>query len=359
MKGKDNDNNKDKYVPPKEFRTIYKGTYSQPLQRMWRIIYDDGRLPIEERETFLEEYTLKGKTDFNCTDWYSPDNTEHTDCYHPDCIKPGWKRNISYIMDINSPIGPKHTRTSAEEEIQVFEPKKIIFQSTSSTPDVPYGSSFNTIIIQCLYEDEETHETSFEVYGYIHWTGSCVIKKSVEKFAFSGMTDHQKEMDEALKNYIKENPNPKYSENTTKHITSPILSNSQPLECLENDQTFLNFSVLVDINDDSQNTLLHDLSNNEDMTTLNNNLVYDNILEKKEKELEKKGYLNKDIYCSSLANTFNTSFLNISEFSVFKEKTTKLKHKSDKFSESIKWIFSIVMLIIFFILTFKVKIYEY
>jgi len=29
---------------------------------MWRIIYDDGRLPIEERETFLEEYTLKGKT---------------------------------------------------------------------------------------------------------------------------------------------------------------------------------------------------------------------------------------------------------------------------------------------------------
>jgi len=27
-------------------------------------------------------------------------------------------------MDINSPIGPKHTRTSAEEEINVFEPTK-------------------------------------------------------------------------------------------------------------------------------------------------------------------------------------------------------------------------------------------
>jgi len=51
-----------KFTPPKEFRTIYVGTYNQPLKRMWRIIYDDGRLPFEERETFLEEYTLKGKT---------------------------------------------------------------------------------------------------------------------------------------------------------------------------------------------------------------------------------------------------------------------------------------------------------
>lgn len=123
-KEKDKDKNNDNYVPPKEFRIIYKATYKQPLQRMWRIIYDDGRLPMEERETFLEEYTLKGKTDFNCTDWESPDKKQHTDVYHPDNIKPGWKRNISYIMDINSPIGPKHTRTSAEEEIRTFEPYK-------------------------------------------------------------------------------------------------------------------------------------------------------------------------------------------------------------------------------------------
>jgi len=51
-----------------------------------------------------------------------------------------------------------------------------LFESTSSTPDVPYGSYFNTIIIQYLYEDEVTHETTFEVYGFIRWNKSCVVK---------------------------------------------------------------------------------------------------------------------------------------------------------------------------------------
>jgi len=353
MKDKDNGKNKNKYTPPKEFRTIYKGTYSQPLQRMWRIIYDDGRLPMEERETFLEEYTLNGKTDFNCSDWISPDETEHTDCYHPDCIRPGWKRNISYIMDINSPIGPKHTRTSAEEEIQVFEPKKIIFQSTSSTPDVPYGSSFNTIIIQCLFEDEETHETTFEVYGYIRWTGSCVIKKSIEKFAFNGMIDHQKEMDEALKDYITANPYPKYSEDLIR-FDSPVLTYSQPN--FENDQPLLDLSIPVEDND-TQDELLQDLSNNKDMTTLNNNLVYDNILEIKEKELERNS--NKNTYCSSLANTFNSSYVNISERSVYEDKIVKMKEKSQFSPDNMKWwMISFIMAISFFFFIFNEIIYQ-
>ncbi|KAL6592570.1 hypothetical protein LY90DRAFT_508885 [Neocallimastix californiae] len=315
---KDNDkNNNEKYNPPQEFRTIYKGTFNQPLQRMWRIIYDDGRLPIEERETFLEEYTLIGKTDFNCTDWEAPDKSQHTDSYHPTPIKKGWKRNISYIMDINSPIGPKHTRTSAEEEINVFEPTKILFESTSSTPDVPYGSYFNTIIIQYLYEDEVTHETTFEVYGFIRWNKSCVVKKSIEKFAYDGMIDHQKEMDQALNKYIKENPNPKYIENQ------------------------------------------------------NNNLVYDNILEIKEKELEKNHY-NPLNYCSSsLANTFNSStsnYIHSPERLKYHEKIMKLKNKmyhrthspntnttittySSSSLENKKWIvFTSMMVILFYIL---------
>jgi len=359
------DNDNDNYIPPKEFRTIYKATYKQPLKRMWRIIYDDGRLPVEERETFLEEYTLKGKTDFNCTDWESPDKKQHTDVYHPDNIKPGWKRNISYIMDINSPIGPKHTRTSAEEEIRIFEPYKVIFQSTSSTPDVPYGSSFNTIIIQCLFEDEKTHETSFEVYGFIRWIKGCAIKKSIENFAFNGMIDHQKEMDEELNKYIKANPEPKYTEDLIS-FSSPALSYSE-FELFENksrnDQNLNSFIPINVYNDnctsnkscnESYNKLLQDLINNKDMTTLNNNLVYDNILEIKEKELEKNNY-SKNIYCSSLANTFNSSYVNYSERSINEEKIMKLKRKTYKYSlRNSKWIIiSALMIMIIFVFTFN------
>jgi len=360
MKDKDKDDkDKDKhnYTPPKEFRTIFKGSYKQPLKRMWRIIYDDGKLPMEERETFLEEYTLIGKSDFKCTEWISPDGTEKADCYHPDNIKVGWKRNISYIMDINSPIGPKQTRTSAEEEMRVYEPKKIIFQSTSSTPDVPYGSSFNTIIIQCLYEDEKTQETTFEVYGYILWTGSCIIKKSIEKFAFNGMIDHQKEMDEALNEYIEQNPNPKYTEDliTFSPRLSYTVASEQSYSTLENDKLHLpelSIPIDVDVDDDddddlesseSTDHLLQDLSHNKDMTTLNNNLVYDNILEIKEKELEKNRYGTR-VYCSSLANTFNSSYVNISERSLFEEKM-KLKEKpSSILVRIIKWwLFSFIL----------------
>jgi len=344
LKDKEKDKKK-KYTPPKEFRTIYKGTYKQPLERMWRIIYDDGRLPMEERETFLEEYTLIGKTDFKCTDWISPDESEHADCYHPDNIKVGWKRNISYIMDINSPIGPKHTRTYAEEEIQCFEPKRIIFQSTSSTPDVPYGTSFNTLIIQCLFEDEESQETTFEVYGYIRWTGSCIIKKSIERFAFNGMIEHQKEMDDALNEYIDQNPYPKYTEDLISF--SPRLCYAQPYSTLESDRPSPSeLSILIN---ESNDQLLQDLSNNKDMTTLNNNLVYDNILEKKEKELEKNHYgrYGYNVYCSSLANTFNSSYVNISERSLLEEKPMKLKEKPYSFS-----IFNIRWWILLFITTF-------
>jgi len=359
---KDNDkDNREKYVPPQEFRTIYKGTFNQPLQRMWRIIYDDGRLPVEERETFLEEYTLIGKTDFNCTDWEAPDKSQHTDSYHPIPIKKGWKRNISYIMDIDSPIGPKHTRTSANEEILIFEPTQIVIESTSSTPDVPYGNSFNTIIIQYLYEDEITHETNFEVYSFIRWTKSCIIKKSIEKFAFNGMVNHQKEMDQALKQYIEENPDPKYTEDLI-HFTNSLYFN-EPYYSFgyENDQQLLELPVLMDDytieNMESHAKLLQDLSQNKDITTLNNNLVYDNILEIKEKELEKNQY-GKNTYCSSLANTFNSSYVNYSERSVFEEKIIKLKNKSYRppSSGSIKWIVTTILMVIVLYVIYSIQI---
>jgi len=352
-KEKDDKDNGDKYVPPKEFKTVFKGTYNQPLKRMWRIIYDDGRLPIEERETFLEEYTLKGKTDFDCSDWESPDKSHHTDCYHPDPIQKGWIRNINYIMDIDSPIGPKHTRTSADEEILIFEPTQIVIESTSSTPDVPYGTSFNTIIIQYLYEDEITHETNFEIYSFIRWTKSCIIKKSIEKYAFNGMVKHQKEMDQALKQYIEENPDPKYVEDSI-HFSNSLYYNNEPYYSFDYDddnQHLLDLSIPMDDsiieNRESHAKLLQDLSQNKYMTTLNNNLVYDNILEIKEKELEKNQY-GKNTYCSSLANTFNSSYVNYSERSVFEEKIIKLKNKSYRppSNGSIKWILATILMVI-------------
>jgi len=369
LKNKDKDNkdkDKDKYVPPKEFRTIFKGTYPQPLQRMWRIIYDDGRLPMEERETFFEEYTLKGKTDFNCSDWEAPDKSQHADCYHPNNIKRGWKRSISYIMDIDAPIGPKHTRTSADEEILEFDPTKIIIESVSSTPDVPYGSSFNTIIIQCLFEDEVTHETTFEVYGFMRWTKSCVIKKSIEKFAFNGMIDHQKEMDKELNRYIEENPNPKYSEDLIYFSSPPLSSSSYNNNNNESSYYSFDYETLYDQPNESHDKLLQDLSHNKDMTTLNNNLVYDNILEIKEKELENNQY-GRNTYCSSLANTFNSSYVNYSERSLFEEKIMKLKSKHyydhspyssySSSTKSLKWIIATIILIItlYFIYTLKLN----
>jgi len=174
------------------------------------------------------------------------------------------------------------------------------------------------------------------------------------------MIDHQKEMDDALNEYIELNPNPKYTEDL---ITfSPRLSYSVAAEqsyyTLENDKLHLPelsipIDVDVDVDDDdddddletseSTDHLLQDLSHNKDMTTLNNNLVYDNILEIKEKELEKNRY-GTNVYCSSLANTFYSSYVNISERSLFEEKM-KLKEKpSHILVRIIKWwLFSFIL----------------
>jgi len=169
------------------------------------------------------------------------------------------------------------------------------------------------------------------------------------------MIDHQKEMDEALKDYIETNPYPKYTEDLIS-FDSPVISYSQPPN-FENDQPLIDISIPVDIND-TQDELLQDLINNKDITTLNNNLVYDNILEIKEKELERNCYANKNIYCSSLANTFNSSYVNISERSVYEDKIVKLKDKSTS-SENMKWWWvSFLMAISFLILIFNQVIYQ-
>ncbi|RGB43607.1 hypothetical protein C1646_749622 [Rhizophagus diaphanus] len=117
-----------------------------------------------------------------------------------------WTRSQSYIKPLNNSIGPKSTKCIIKDECQHRDFDNYVTNaSTTTTPDVPSGSSFcvkNRICIMWA----GANESRLIVTCSVEWSKSSWLKGTIERACIDGQQTYWKELAQAIKKYIAAHP---------------------------------------------------------------------------------------------------------------------------------------------------------
>jgi VAD1 Analog of StAR-related lipid transfer domain len=109
------------------------------------------------------------------------------------------ERQVSYVKALNNPVGPKQTKCNITEEVQVQDlQRSCVAIATTSTPDVPSGSSFQVMTKYCLMWAGGP-ATRILITSTIEWTKSSWLKPAIEKGANDGQFSFAKDIVGALR----------------------------------------------------------------------------------------------------------------------------------------------------------------
>jgi len=93
---------------------------------------------------------------------------------------------VSYVKALNNPVGPKQTKCIITEQIQKQDfQSSCVALTTTTTPDVPSGSSFQVMTKYCLMWAGGS-STRILITCTIEWSKSSWIKGAIEKGANEG-----------------------------------------------------------------------------------------------------------------------------------------------------------------------------
>src|SRR5271169_5111911 len=103
-------------------------------------------------------------------------------------------RRLSYIKPLNNSIGPKQTKCNITEQVQVQDfNSSCVALTTTTTPDVPSGSSFQVMTKFCMmWAGGST--TRVLITCTIEWSKSSWIKGASEKGANEGQVAFSKDL---------------------------------------------------------------------------------------------------------------------------------------------------------------------
>lgn len=102
------------------------------------------------------------------------------------------ERQISYIKPLNNPMGPKQTKCNITEQVQVQDfNSSCVALTTTTTPDVPSGSSFQIITKFCMMWAGGS-ATRILITCTIEWSKSSWIKGAIEKGVNDGQSSFAK-----------------------------------------------------------------------------------------------------------------------------------------------------------------------
>ncbi|OZJ04377.1 hypothetical protein BZG36_03194 [Bifiguratus adelaidae] len=152
-------------------------TYPCSVQRLWDIIF---------KRRFVEDYLRdkEGAQEIEFGTW--SDN----------------KRTSTYIKQLNASMGPKQTRCNLTDEVIENDPlDHITTITTTSTPDVPSGSSFYVKTRTCIMWASPSRARLIVSFS-IEWTKSSWLKAPIEKGTLEGQTTYFRNLDKALQAYI-------------------------------------------------------------------------------------------------------------------------------------------------------------
>ncbi|KAK9768438.1 hypothetical protein K7432_000917 [Basidiobolus ranarum] len=164
------------------FKTLLLDTViPAPIEKIFELLYGDNAQWIEN---FLTEHKNK---DVSSTPW------------------DGNKRMLHYIMPINVPIGPKHTKCTITEEIDHKDfDKYTSVIATISTPDVPNGTYFNPATRTCLMH-AGNGETRMIVTCAITWHKSSWLRGQIERSTMDGSKIVAKNTENAIRRELVDN----------------------------------------------------------------------------------------------------------------------------------------------------------
>ncbi|KAF9583714.1 hypothetical protein BGW38_008782 [Lunasporangiospora selenospora] len=159
-------------------------TYPGTVEKIWKLLFDS-----DFNKSFLTSDVMRG-ADLQDEAWQkSPTDKTLT-------------KTTRYTKWLGLPIGPKTTKATLVDvcEHQDFD-DYVTTVTTSSTPDVPSGSSFTAKNRTCITW-AGPGLVQVVVTGGVEFTKSSWIKGQIEKGAFDGMTTHYKELNLALRKHI-------------------------------------------------------------------------------------------------------------------------------------------------------------
>src|SRR5271169_5280225 len=103
-------------------------------------------------------------------------------------------RRLSYIKPLNNSIGPKQTKCNIIEQVLVQDfNSACVALTTTTTPDVPSGSSFQVMTKFCMmWAGGST--TRILITWTVEWSKSSWIKGAIEKGVNEGQVSFTKDL---------------------------------------------------------------------------------------------------------------------------------------------------------------------
>ena len=104
------------------------------------------------------------------------------------------ERQVSYIKRLNNSMGPKQTKCNITEQVQQQDfNAACVALTTTTTPDVPSGSSFQVMTKYCMMW-AGGQSTRILITCTIEWSKSSWIKGAIEKGANEGQVSFAKDL---------------------------------------------------------------------------------------------------------------------------------------------------------------------
>lgn len=158
-----------------------------PLGKVWNCVYGESK---DFMMSFLSDnQKLQGnihecqrlKVDITIGDWKSGEGVKR-------------ERQVSYVKPLNNSMGPKQTKCNITEQVQSQDFNAFcVALTTTVTPDVPSGSSFQVMTKYCLTWAGGSTTRVLITYN-IEWSKSSWIKGAIEKGVSEGQTSSAKDL---------------------------------------------------------------------------------------------------------------------------------------------------------------------
>ncbi|KAL7327348.1 hypothetical protein PS15p_205794 [Mucor circinelloides] len=161
--------------------------YNSTLEKIYNIIFDSE---------FMKRFLIDNQksTELEMGEWKKGEgNVEYV-------------RELSYIKPLGGAIGPKQTKCYITQEVLHQDIQKYVtVLTTTSTPDVPSGSSFSCKTRTC-FTWAGKGKVRVLVTVQVEFTKSSWLKSTIEKASIDGQQTYYQELDAAIRQYAKAHP---------------------------------------------------------------------------------------------------------------------------------------------------------
>ncbi|KAG9288729.1 hypothetical protein G9A89_004348 [Geosiphon pyriformis] len=171
----------------KHYNTIALDTkFTGSVEKIYNLLFTSG---------FIRRFLVEQEKciDVNIGEWVSEPNKKLT-------------RTSSYIKPLNNAIGPRSTKCYLKDQClhRDFE-IYVTNLTTTTTPDVPSGSSFSVKTRTCIMW-AGVNEARVIVTCAVEFTKSSWLKGTIEKAALDGQIKYHKSLAHAIQKYIASHP---------------------------------------------------------------------------------------------------------------------------------------------------------